>query len=65
MNDAATGQAHTAHTSELVPLIYIGRKNLQLNSGSLKDIAPTILELMGITKPKEMTGTSLIERDNK
>ena len=65
MNDAATGQAHTAHTSELVPLIYIGRKNLQLNSGSLKDIAPTILELMGITKPKEMTGRSLIERDNK
>ena len=65
MNDAATGQAHTAHTSELVPLIYIGSKNLQLTSGSLKDIAPTLLQLMGITKPREMTGKSLIKCDSE
>ena len=64
-NDAATSQAHTAHTSELVPLIYIGSKNLQLTSGSLKDIAPTLLQLMGITKPREMTGKSLIKFDKE
>ena len=65
MSDVTTGQAHTAHTSELVPLIYIGPKDLRLTSGSLQDIAPTLLALMGITKPAEMTGTSLLKFDNQ
>ena len=62
MNDEETGQAHTAHTSELVPLVYIGDKPVTLSAGgALSDIAPTILELMGIRQPPEMTGHSLIE----
>lgn len=54
-------QAHTAHTNNLVPLIYIGRaaKFLKL-TGSLADIVPTMLMLMGLPQPKEMTGQSLI-----
>lgn len=56
-----TGQAHTAHTSNLVPLVYVGRSG-QLNSnGALCDIAPTMLSLMRLSQPSEMSGRSLIE----
>jgi 2,3-bisphosphoglycerate-independent phosphoglycerate mutase len=61
MNDDTSGQAHTAHTSELVPLIYIGSKDISLDTdGTLSDVAPTILELMDIPQPSEMTGRSLV-----
>lgn len=53
---------HTAHTINPVPFILIGNsvKNLKLKDGTLRDIAPTILSLMRIEKPKEMTGNSLV-----
>ena len=55
-------QAHTAHTNNYVPLIYIGRQAKFLPEvGSLSDISPTILDIMGIPKPKEMTGKTLLE----
>ena len=51
----------TSHTTNPVPFI-ITESNLKLHEGKLGDIAPTILDLMGIEKPKEMTGESLIEK---
>ena len=51
----------TSHTSNLVPFI-ITNKNLKLNDGKLSDIAPTILEIMGLEVPFEMTGNSLIKK---
>ena len=63
MIDYKTGEPHTAHTTNLVPLILISEKeNLKLKEGRLCDLAPTILELMGIEKPIEMTGVSIIEK---
>ena len=61
MIDYTTGEPHTAHTTNDVPLILVG-KQAKLKSGRLADLAPTMLELMGIEKPAEMTGTSLIEK---
>lgn len=61
MFDECTQQAHTAHTSEPVPLLYIGRKAQFDNvDGTLSDIAPTILYLLGLPQPKEMTGRNLL-----
>ena len=63
MIDYKTGEPHTAHTTNLVPLVLISEKeNVKLKEGKLADIAPTMLELMGIRKPEEMTGESLIEK---
>lgn len=59
MSDATTGQAHTAHTNELVPFIYVGRP-AKAQNGRLSDVAPTILHLIGMEQPDEMTGTSLM-----
>jgi len=60
MENEETGQAHTAHTNEPVPLIYIGRDvTVSKEMGTLADIAPTILTLMDLPVPDEMTGTSL------
>ena len=56
-----TGKPHTAHTTNLVPFI-VTQKGLGLRPGIFADIAPTLLELMGIEKPAEMTGVSLINR---
>lgn len=62
MADAGTGQAHTAHTSEPVPLLYLGRKAKVLRQdGVLSDVAPTLLHLMGVPVPEEMTGRCLLE----
>lgn len=61
MTDEQTGQAHTAHTSELVPLIYVGRKGEIADNGRLSDLAPTMLTLMEQTVPAEMTGRSIIK----
>ena len=59
--DTSTGQPHTAHTLNHVPCI-VARKGLTLRSqGILADVAPTVLALMGIEQPVEMTGKSLIE----
>ena len=64
MMDAASDQPHTAHTCEKVPLIYVGPRDLTLRSGGvLSDLAPTLLELMDLPTPKEMTGQSLAEID--
>lgn len=62
MLDPTSGQSHTAHTSNPVPLIYVGERKLQLaDNGALCDIAPTMLELMRLQKPSEMSGQSLIK----
>ena len=55
------GTPNTAHTMNPVPVILVGKdiEKYQLNSGKLADIAPTILYLMGIAKPEEMTGDVL------
>ncbi|MGY4814673.1 2,3-bisphosphoglycerate-independent phosphoglycerate mutase [Pseudomonas chlororaphis subsp. piscium] len=61
MSDASTGQAHTAHTSEPVPFIYVGKRNLKVREGGvLADVAPTMLKLLGLPQPAEMTGTSIL-----
>lgn len=62
MSDAASGQAHTAHTCEPVPLVYVGqRSSVQIRSGGiLSDVAPTMLDLMNLPCPAEMTGRSLL-----
>jgi 2,3-bisphosphoglycerate-independent phosphoglycerate mutase len=61
MRDPVTGGPHTAHTTNPVPLILFGAGNrLLLAEGRLADIAPTLLELMGLPKPPEMTGVSLL-----
>ena len=65
MVDYATGEPHTAHTTNLVPLIVITEKeNLKLKEGGkLADLAPTILDLMNIEKPEDMTGETLLEKE--
>ena len=61
MMDYASGQHHTQHTTELVPLVYIGKDPVTLDpqGGILADIAPTLLALMGLDQPSEMTGRNL------
>ncbi|MAX89721.1 MAG: phosphoglycerate mutase (2,3-diphosphoglycerate-independent) [Pseudomonas sp.] len=62
MEDVMTGQAHTAHTCEPVPFIYVGKRNLTIREGGvLADVAPTILTLLGMSVPPEMTGRSIVE----
>ena len=60
MMDLQTQQAHTAHTLNLVPFVYIGRKARVASGGSLQDVAPTLLAAMGLPQPPEMTGRSLL-----
>jgi 2,3-bisphosphoglycerate-independent phosphoglycerate mutase len=60
MVDDDTGQPQTAHTTNLVPLIYVGGQGKLTAGGSLSDLAPTILAILGIAQPPEMTGKSLI-----
>ncbi|MBI4356822.1 MAG: 2,3-bisphosphoglycerate-independent phosphoglycerate mutase [Gammaproteobacteria bacterium] len=61
MVDLNTRTKHTAHTLSPVPLLYIGKRSLRFRSdGKLSDLAPTLLELLSIEKPLEMTGQSLI-----
>ena len=60
MHDPTTGQPHTAHTLNLVPCVYVGRPATMANGGALQDIAPTLLAMLGLPKPAEMTGHSLI-----
>ncbi len=60
MFDHGSAQVHTQHTTNLVPFIYIGRQGQVQPGGALSDIAPTMLSLMGLQQPAEMTGRSLI-----
>jgi 2,3-bisphosphoglycerate-independent phosphoglycerate mutase len=67
MIDLKTGEPHTAHTTNPVPFIVAdlsgkSTANVRLAAGSLADVAPTILQVMGLDQPKEMTGSSLIRR---
>ena len=64
MKDYQTGEPYTAHTTFPVPVIVIGvQEPIQVKNGMLADLAPTLLELIGIPKPDEMTGTSLINHE--
>ena len=60
MVDNESGQAHTAHTSEPVPFIYFGRSAEPRKGGTLSDVAPTMLHLMGVEQPEEMTGKTIM-----
>lgn len=60
MQDHSTGQSHTAHTSELVPFIYVGRPAQARDGGVLSDVAPTMLHLLGLEQPAEMTGSPIV-----
>lgn len=62
MIDYETGGPFTAHTTNVVPLIGIGLGNVKLKEGRLADLAPTMLDILGLKKPEEMTGESLIEK---
>ncbi|MFA5685224.1 MAG: 2,3-bisphosphoglycerate-independent phosphoglycerate mutase [Lysobacteraceae bacterium] len=61
MSDPQTGQAHTAHTTGPVPLVYLGRPARLREGGALQDVAPSLLALLGLPQPAEMTGRSLVE----
>lgn len=63
MQGADTDQPHTAHTTNPVPLVYMGRPAHLLDKGSLADVAPSMLHLLGVDIPPEMTGRSLVEFD--
>lgn len=61
LHDAETGQAHTAHTTNLVPFVYVGSRDVEMTgSGVLSDVAPSLLVLLGLPQPKEMTGKALL-----
>ena len=61
MRDPETGQPHTAHTVGPVPFVYVGTRDASLRAGgALRDVAPTILDLLGLPQPAEMTGRSLL-----
>ena len=60
MHDAESEQPHTAHTSELVPLVYVGSEEVAFRAGgTLADVAPTLLHFMRLEAPPEMTGRTL------
>ncbi|HSB95914.1 MAG TPA: 2,3-bisphosphoglycerate-independent phosphoglycerate mutase [Spongiibacteraceae bacterium] len=63
MMDYDSGQLHTQHTTDLVPLVYIGARELTLrqSGGKLADVAPTMLALLGLPQPPEMTGHNLLQ----
>lgn len=61
MLDQDNDQPHTQHTTHLVPLIYVGRPSKLREGGALSDIAPSLLKMMGLPQPQEMTGQPLME----
>jgi 2,3-bisphosphoglycerate-independent phosphoglycerate mutase len=62
MYDEISDQVHTQHTTLPVPFLYVGTKNINLkDGGSLADVAPTMLDLLNVAQPQEMTGQSLIQ----
>jgi 2,3-bisphosphoglycerate-independent phosphoglycerate mutase len=65
MRDQTTGEPHTAHTLLDVPIVAVNTDpNIQLRNGRLADVTPTLLDLIGLEKPSEMTGHSLVEREH-
>lgn len=63
MQDLESGQVHTAHTKLPVPVVYLGPNTLRIrDGGKLSDVAPSLLDLMSLPQPEEMTGQSLIEK---
>jgi 2,3-bisphosphoglycerate-independent phosphoglycerate mutase len=65
MKDPATGEPHTAHTTNPVPLVYVNDADRQArlaSGGRICDVAPTMLELLGLPKPAAMSGHSLLSR---
>ena len=61
MRDASTGQPHTAHTTGPVPFVYLGPRPAGLRAGgALRDVAPTVLDLLGLPQPADMSGHSLL-----
>jgi 2,3-bisphosphoglycerate-independent phosphoglycerate mutase len=66
MKDPATEQPHTAHTPQPVPLLYVNdadRVAVRIRDGGrICNVAPTMLELLGMPQPNEMTGRSLFAR---
>jgi 2,3-bisphosphoglycerate-independent phosphoglycerate mutase len=60
MRDPVTGQPYTAHTVGPVPCVYFGRPATMRDGGALRDLAPTLLQLMGLPQPAAMTGQSLV-----
>ncbi len=65
MTDYSTGKPHTAHTSNPVRCLLVnGKEGIVLREGRLSDLAPTMLEILDIDKPEEMTGVSLIRKDD-
>ncbi len=63
MYDEQTGQPHTAHTNNLVPLLYVGRQAHFIGQGALDDVAPTMCYLLNLPQPEEMTGHNLLKFD--
>lgn len=65
MWDEVTNSPHTAHTVGKIKMVLVNppQENISLKEGKLADIAPTMLEIMGIEKPKDMTGVSLLVKD--
>jgi 2,3-bisphosphoglycerate-independent phosphoglycerate mutase len=63
MVDPETGSNHTAHTLNDCPLIYVGPRNFGLEDGTLADVAPTLLDLLQLPVPEEMTGTSRVQTE--
>jgi 2,3-bisphosphoglycerate-independent phosphoglycerate mutase len=62
MKDPTTGGPHTAHTTNPVPVVLMGSGAKTIHEGRLADLAPTLLNLMGLQQPAEMTGHSIIDR---
>jgi 2,3-bisphosphoglycerate-independent phosphoglycerate mutase len=62
MRDPETGGPHTAHTTNPVPVFLMGGGDVSLSEGRLADLAPTLLALMDLPQPKEMTGVSLMRK---
>jgi 2,3-bisphosphoglycerate-independent phosphoglycerate mutase len=61
MHDHAVQQAHTQHTCEQVPFLYIGNRSVKISdNGTLADVAPSMLALMGLKQPEEMSGRNLL-----
>ena len=60
LNRLPDGSPHTAHTTNPVPVFYLGQDPASLSDGRLADVAPTLLSLLGVARPVEMTGKSLL-----
>ena len=61
MYDNTNHQPHTQHTTNLVPLMFIGRNAQLADNGALSDLAPTLLHMMGLKQPVEMSGKTLLQ----